>query len=325
MPIAPESRVSQPAISTCFARLQLAPRQAYKSLTLWPLVLREDASPSAAPPYEALADALDAGRLRVDEVSAHGVVSQVRVENDGDVAVLVLFGEELRGAKQNRIANASFLVGPKSTVAIDVSCVEAQRWTRRSPGDRFIASGEVVSSAMRRKIADHVAASRLRGRFNSDQQEVWKEVGLRLGGSGTTSRSQAYADYVGKRRSELQEFATVFHPIERQAGFVAAIGDEIAGIEVVGRPEVFARCFGALSRAYAIDAVDAALLRPRAKPARVFDAPEPFVAAVQTAAGSATRSLGLGDDVRVSGGGIAAAALVAVDVVHLTAFPADTD
>ncbi|RIL06192.1 MAG: hypothetical protein DCC71_07820 [Proteobacteria bacterium] len=87
-------------VADFLTRLSLGPRQSHASLALWPLVLRTDTGASATPPFVPLADAVEADALRVDEVSPGGMVPHVRVENDGDTAVLVLFGEELRGAKQ---------------------------------------------------------------------------------------------------------------------------------------------------------------------------------------------------------------------------------
>src|SRR5512134_1911684 len=96
-------------IADLLARTHLGPRQAAKALSLWPLCLRDDAI-GPGPEYVSLGSALAAGSLAVDELHESGEVPHVRVANAGDVAVLVLFGEELRGAKQNRVANASFLV-----------------------------------------------------------------------------------------------------------------------------------------------------------------------------------------------------------------------
>ena len=59
-------------------------------------------------------------------------------------------------------------------------------------------------------------------------------------------------------------------PLERQVGFVAVAGDEIVGLEAIGRPEIFADQFEGLVRSYAVDAIDAALgerERERALPA----------------------------------------------------------
>ena len=312
-------------IAELLAATQLGPRQAVKSLALWPLVLRDGAVPPRCPDYVSLASALAREMVVVDEVSEGGSVPHVRVGNRGAAAVLFLFGEEIRGAKQNRVANASFLVAPGTNVVLDVSCVEAGRW-HRSPGARFAAGESIVSSSLRRKMAGKVARARSLGEgFVADQGEVWDEIAERIEHARAASSTGAYADYRASRAVDLEELAKGFRPAPRQVGFVASLGDEVVGMEAIGSPAVFAECFRALLQGYAIDAVDAAFVRARdgapagARPR--FDAPEPFLAAVARARVRAGRSLGLGDDLRLEDDAVAGCALACGGLVHATAFP----
>jgi hypothetical protein len=317
------------AVASFLSHAALAPNQAHKALTVWPLVRRPDAPPPSGPSYVALVDALASGKLQIDEVSEHGRVPHVRVANRGREGVLVLFGEEILGAKQNRIANASFLILAGREVVIDVSCVEQGRWGRER-GARFEAGLGVVSSAMRRKMERKVSLSRTRGgRFDADQGEVWDGVQERLTWSGARSRTGAYSDYLATRKTDLQEIGGAFRPVPGQVGFVAAIGGEVIGVEIVGRGEVFERAFQRLLHGYAVDAADAGFLRDepsrgwrgRRSAPRRFDAPEPFLEALSAAPVASGPSLGEGEDLRIEGNGVAACALAAPDLVHLTAFP----
>jgi len=313
------------SLAALLAHIALAPRQAHKALTVWPLLRRPDAPTPIGPAYVPLADALRSGDLNVDEVSEGGSVPHARVGNRGESAVLVLFGEELRGAMQNRIANASFLVPGHSEIVIDVSCVEQGRWGRRR-GARFEDAERVVSHALRRKMHHKIRAMKAAGMtgFASDQSEIWADVRQRLEHSRTASPTQSYEDYARSRGTDVREISRAFRPLDRQVGFVAAIGDEIVGAEVIGRPEVFAGAFQRLLHGYAIDAVDVAFLRPaqEAAPApQVFDAPEEFLQALGEADATSGPSLGAGEDVRIDGQRVAGCALVAGEVVHLTAFP----
>lgn len=311
-------------VSDFLSRLHPGPGQHVKALSLWPLVSDEGVPVAGdAPSYVTLAEALAAGTLRVDEVSEDGSVPHVAAENRGDVAVLVMFGEELRGAKQNRVANASFLVPPRATVHLDVSCVEQGRWGRRR-GAAFEASHDVLSHAMRRKMAEKVRASRRRGaRFDADQGEVWDGVAERLARARVRSDTVAWADHLKARRAQLAELEGAFHGMSGQCGFVAAIGGEVVGLEAIGRPEVFARAFHALLGSYLIDAVDGPAATPGAPDAGAprFDAPEPFLEALARAPVERSRSLGLGDDLRLAGEHVRGCALVAGDVVQLTGYP----
>jgi hypothetical protein len=316
--------VSNP-IHSFLTRAELAPRQVHKALTLWPLVWPEDAEASG-PASVPLREALERGEVQIDEVDEGGSVPHVRVTNRGKQPVLFLFGEEIVGAKQNRVANATFLVPAKSKAVIDVSCVEAGRWGRRSRAG-FHSSQAVVSSALRRKMARKVQSALVAGRgFTADQGEVWDEIGTRLVRSRTDSRTSAWADYRESRAPDLAEIERAFHPVERQVGFVAILGNEVVGLEALGRSAAFASSFHSLLRAYTIDAVDAALVREleaRPKRAAQFDAPEPFIAALAGAPVSWSGSLGLGSDLRVDAGGVSACALACEGLVHVTAFPAE--
>lgn len=310
-------------VASFLGNVSLAPRQAHKSLTLWPLI--RGGEPSKAPEYITLSEAFARGQIAIDELQKGATVPHVQATNRGAVAVLVLFGEEIQGAKQNRIANASFLVPPHEEVILDVSCVEHGRWSRRR-GAAFESTGTVMSSGVRRKMNTHVSESRRAGLgFRADQGEVWDEIGERVRYSRAHAPSGAYADYLATRQRDLEEMASAFRTLRGQVGFVACIGEEVAGLEAIGRPEVFEQAYPGLLRGYLIDAIDHALVRarrPATKPVSRFDAPEPFLAALANARVEASPSLGLGMDLRIEDERVSACALVAEEVVHLTAFPA---
>jgi hypothetical protein len=310
-------------ISEVLASLHLAPRQYHKELTVWPLVRNREPGSETGPRYISLAEALGRDSIVVDEVSEGGDVPHIRVANRGDSAVLVLFGEELVGAKQNRIANASFLVPAASQLVIDVSCVEQGRWSR-ARGQRFEGLDSTVSHAIRHKIHQSVSAARSAGgRFTADQGEVWEEVGERLRSSGARSATLSYQDYVGTRLEEREEIVQSFEPLPGQVGFVAAIGDEVVGLEVVGDPDVFHRLFQSLLRSYAIDAADRGWVQSRGRKrsaAATFDSPESFLDALTAAGLERSPSLGLGEDLRIDGTGVSGCALEAGGIVHLTVF-----
>src|ERR1700730_11677852 len=65
------------------------------------------------------------------EVSEAGSVLFLKVVNGADRQLLLLDGEELLGAKQNRILNTTVLVDAHTEVIIPVSCVEQGRWGYR--------------------------------------------------------------------------------------------------------------------------------------------------------------------------------------------------
>ncbi len=150
--------------------------------------------------YVLLEKAIERGRLKVTEVDDAGSVPYLVARNKGPWPVLVFDGEELVGAKQNRIANATILVGVGKTV-LPVSCVEQGRWSRRShsfsagayashPSLRSLKERQVreaslaaVTQERRRSPDDRAEDSRAEPdqqaraeRFRSKQGEVWDEV-----------------------------------------------------------------------------------------------------------------------------------------------------
>lgn len=111
-------------------RLEIGQPSRYDGLAMFPLV----GGKSGAADYETLDEALTHGTLRVREVSRQGSVPELKVDNRGERPVLVLDGEELVGAKQNRVVNLTVLIPALTTVKVPVSCVEMGRWSYRTPG-----------------------------------------------------------------------------------------------------------------------------------------------------------------------------------------------
>ena len=111
-------------LSAFLSSLSLGSSQSVAGLTVFPL-LRQ---PAPEPWYDTLTEAVAARTARVTEVSDAGRVPELQVVNDSPRHVLIVDGEELVGAKQNRIVNLTILVPPKTSLTIPVSCVEAGRW-----------------------------------------------------------------------------------------------------------------------------------------------------------------------------------------------------
>jgi hypothetical protein len=300
--------------------VHLGPSQNHQQLALWPLIRTRVAS---GIPYICLAEAFDSGAAQVDEIGG-GSVPHVALVNRGSVSVLVLFGEEIVGAKQNRVANASFLIAPKSRVVLDVSCVEQGRWSSR-PSASFSMGEQVLSSSLRRGMARRVSRSRSAGRgFDADQAAVWDGVSKRVEGMRSPSKTGAYRDYARSLGTDLQEMARYFQPIEGQVGFVAVRGDRVDGVEAVGDPAVYAEVHDRLLRAYTIDAIDGRHAERAPGQGAEFLAPEAFLRAIASSAFERSPSLGWGADLRLSGKAIGGCALECGDIVHLMAFSNST-
>src|SRR5258707_8301350 len=102
-------------ISTAWwGKVRIAQPVRYRSLTVFPLFREENPTVD----YLLSDQAVEEKLLTVQEVSQEGRVAELSVENRGNARVLLLEGEALRGAKQNRILNTSVLVPPRSSIKI---------------------------------------------------------------------------------------------------------------------------------------------------------------------------------------------------------------
>src|SRR5690606_16547180 len=124
-------RMTVVALSAPASRLSLGAPQSFRGLVAVPLVDRA-ATPSG---LLTLDEALASGAAEVTEVSEAGAVLHLRLLNRGAGQLFLLDGEELAGAKQNRILNLSLLV-PGGT-ALDI----------RSPASSRAAGAGATASA----------------------------------------------------------------------------------------------------------------------------------------------------------------------------------
>lgn len=207
------------------------------------------------PDYLTLDEALAGGMARVTEVSQSGTVPQLRFVNDGDAPVLLLDGEELVGAKQNRILNLSIFVPAKCDLAVPVSCVEAGRWrydsaTFRSEGRAFYAEGR------KQKMAQVSKSMREGNSRAADQHAVWDSISLKAARMGTKSETGAMADVFKDNEAHIERCVNAVTCEPGQVGAVFRIGGKVSGIELFDYPQTFAKLLPKLVRSYALDALD---------------------------------------------------------------------
>jgi hypothetical protein len=198
-----------------------------------------------------LEEALSDGRTVVNEVGEGGIVGQVRVLHRGELPLLVLQGEQILGAKQNRSFNASFIVAPGKEVVLPVSCVEQGRWQRRS--EAFSAGATTLAPEVRARKLKRVSASlTLRGSYDADQQGVWSDVREYMAATGTHSLTSSYEDARQKQAKEAETVVSALEPSPGQVGLAVVRNGRVVVLDVFGSSRLFARAFkkclrGALS------------------------------------------------------------------------------
>ena len=147
---------------------------------------------------------------------------ELLVKNAAKKPVLILDGEELVGAKQNRIVNLTILVAAEQTLHIPVSCVEAGRWARRSR--EFAAAGRAhYATGRARKLEQVSCAMHAFGTREADQGDVWQNIDAKSRRMKAGSATHAAAAMYERSRSKLDAFLEELEAVPRQAGAVFTI------------------------------------------------------------------------------------------------------
>jgi hypothetical protein len=294
--------------------LRIGESLTHESLSVHPLIRESLLSKD----YLTLDEALKLGVARVTEVSEGGSVPHLLFSNRADKAVFLLDGEELVGAKQNRVLNITILAPADKDTVLPVSCVESGRWRHTSRD--FKSAPRAQFSGSRAKKAAQVSASLSMNRGpSSDQGEVWSDIDAKMGSMESRSATSAVEQVFEDHEEKLARFVDSLACIEGQVGSVFSIRGRPVGMEFFDSAETCRLLMPKIIRSYALDAIDPGYRSPAANglsmPADVFER-------VSGSAFSSHKSVGEGDDLRFDyTPGIAGGALYARDrVVHLCAF-----
>ncbi|MEW6079086.1 MAG: DUF6569 family protein [Thermodesulfobacteriota bacterium] len=294
--------------------MNVGPAQAWKNLTLFPLL----SDRTSGLDYLLLDEALEKQCVTISEISEGGSVPELIVDNRGGHMLLMLDGEELVGARQNRVINTTILVAAGTAVTIPVSCCEQGRWSYNSP--HFSSENRVMSPRMRAFKSDQVRSSLKSGlKFQSDQSAIWEDIAERADRRGARSHSMAMAAIYEKEKTRLEDFRRQFHALDNQVGAILAINGAIVGADMFSRPETFAMVFGKLIDSYALDAID--WLDTEQAPTAGGPDPAAFIAAVKSASAESHPSVALGRDIRFESDRVNGFALIHEDtLLHLSSF-----
>ena len=295
------------------ATMELAEPQTFRNMTVIPILTPGDGSQQ----YLTLAEALKKKQIKVKEVSDSGSVPELAVMNAAEVPVLLLDGEELRGAKQNRVLNTTILVEQGTNLTVPVSCTEHGRWSYESRV--FHDSATVLSPKVRGAKVASVSQSLEEDRaFASDQSAVWDGIAERQACARVNSPTGAMRDVYKARQGNLDEYLKAFKPIERQKGLLVIINGKAAGFDVVSRAPAYGVLHDRLARSYALDAM---LERGKGTAADYKAVGVQFISDAGKCTEKIYPSVGLGWDYRFEGDGLVGSALaLKEEVIHMAFF-----
>jgi hypothetical protein len=286
--------------------------QEHKNMAVFPILCALDHSPQ----YLTLKEALEKQVLVITEVSQGGSVPELKVINKGEIPVLLLDGEELAGAKQNRVLNTSILLKINSETIIPVSCTEQRRWSYVS--DKFQESGTVMAASIRGMKAGTVARSLESSmEYRSDQGAVWDAIDDLHQEAEVSSQTGAMQDVYKSKDKDINSYLEAFKCLKDQKGILVFIDGEVVGFDFLSLSGAFKTVFGKLVKSYAIEA---ALKKEKKKNQADKKQAESFLKEAAGAGDKKYQSTGLGWDYRFEGDKVVGSALVYNKKVIHTAF-----
>lgn len=308
----------EPVISNYLNDLKVGEHCSFHNLEVFPLFISQNGSPA----YLTMKEALGQQLISILEISESGSVPQLKVLNKSDDFVLLLDGEELMGAKQNRVLNTSVLLKGQSETVIPVSCTEQGRWSYHSP--EFHDSDVIMACRIRSNKSRSVSDSLKRERkHSSDQGAVWEGIAEMHCAAGVDSSTGAMKDVFDSQKKELGDYLEAFTLQPEQQGILVYMNGKVCGLDFLSRNEAFTNIFQKLIKSYAMDAL---LEEQKSRKAPDHVEPGAFLAGLQRCQESRFESPGVGHDYRYEGSSCVGSALVyEAHPIHLAFFGLDSN
>ncbi|WP_028325150.1 ARPP-1 family domain-containing protein [Desulfatirhabdium butyrativorans] len=273
----------------------------------------------AGPDYVSLKSGIKQG-LIITEIGQEGSVPVLKAQNPTGIPVLILDGEELTGAKQNRVLNTTILIQAGASIEIPVSCTEQGRW--RWDSKRFEDSGVLMAPAMRSRKNESVRNSlKSRGSHDSNQMRIWEDIGVYLKTHDAHSETRAMKYAFEKKRNDSKTYTEAFPWQEGQCGMIALIRGNVVSLELVSRPEVYRDIHEKMIESLVMDIP---LWKPADRSASMKHV-EIFLDYMKTATEEFFPAVGAGTDVRYRGHHLIGSALVVENwMLHLSLYHQST-
>lgn len=237
-----------------FDEVRVGRPRAFGNLTAVPLF-----GDRTGPDADLLDEAIPAERTIVTEVSDEGVVGHLLVTHRGVRPLLLLAGEHVLGARQNRAWNASFVVPPGQAI-VPVSCVERGRWhydRDRTPGRRdvtrtFVAPSVTLPGRVRSNSVHRMTRSSIIGLgYDTRQRDVWDDVGEHLEQARAISPTQSCIDAYQQRRAEIETIIRELTQERGQTGLAVFHGARLISMDLFGSESLYQRCWMKIARGLA--------------------------------------------------------------------------
>lgn len=191
-------------------------------------------------------EAINAGDAEFRELDTPDV-NEICFINRGNSPVLMLDGDEITGALQNRIISRSDITEPNSTRRISVICAEEDRWDEIGG----FKTGYCSYPGLRALL------TKSRQTRTDIQKAIWKEIQRKMIATKTLSATSSMHDIFENLAEEINRYIEDFQSLNHNAiGLIGTTGNRILGCDIFQNPKIYQKCENKLVRSYALDAIE---------------------------------------------------------------------
>ena len=293
--------------------------QSFRSLSVVPLFLAEQGKEE----YLTLSEGLKTGEIEVEEVSWGGSVNHVRIKNKSKKKVFVADGEEIAGAKQNRIVNTSLFLDGESETVVPASCTEQGRWNYLESGEKFMDTGLIMANRARQYKAVRLQKNLQKNdKYDTNQNEVWKDINGYFSKLNTNTQTKALKAAFDQNKDDLEDFVKHCKAIPGQCGLATFINGEMLGLDIVSKESAYEVLHPKFIKSSAIEALmEASTETINAEKLKLGTFA--FIESLMEATETEHKPVGLGIDYRFETPSATATALVHLEVLHFSAHKKD--
>ena len=234
--------------------LELLNSQRYRNMEVIPLRINRNGHKD----YLTLKRGISAGFVEITECEV-STVGTVLARNKANVPLVLIDGDEIVGAKQNRIMNRSLIVPPLTTMEVSVSCTEQGRWHYGRTGDTYFDEdrdmghfrySDVAADFSTRRNKSHDLFER-----KSCQSTVWDSIHDLERRTAFRSRTSALHDNFINHKPRLDRYLNNFHVEYGQCGAIFIINGEIKGLELFANPSIYQDYHEKIFKSYIMEAI----------------------------------------------------------------------
>ena len=244
----------------------------------------------------------------------HSTVNTVSCKNDSVTPLILIDGDEITGAMQNRIINDTLLIPAQSTLNIPVSCTEHGRWHTRGEGE---ASRTFKPSLYSANHSTRSRKSRASYEERDYQGEVWDSISEFESRSNFKSMTSALNDSYENLKDKQNDYLKKFNIEDGQNGVIFIVNGELKGLELFYNHSIYKQYHEKLCRSYIIEAI------VEKKSVENIDRLElmKLLEKISDSEFKSKKSIGLGDNLKFSNDFGSGSGLVWEDeLIHMTFF-----